>query len=347
MVVNTPLSSGIDITAYKAKYDTSCKLLLAEKHILAWILRTCADEFSDMDIDTIVKECLGGQTYVEQVPVDQHETGAFLQGKEIGITSPTEGNVYFDLYFDAVVPAKDESVRLIVNVEAQNDFHPGYSLLRRGIYYCSRLLSAQGEAIFPQSHYENLRKVYSIWICLKPLKCRQNTITRYHVVEDNIVGSVKENVRDYDLLTIVTVCLGDVHDKDCQGLLRLLAVLLSNELQSDTKKQIISEEYKIPMTQTLDKEVSFMGSFSDALIIDAMSKGREKWMEKGRAEGRAEERVKVQSSNIRQVMHFKFGDVAEEQMQTLLRYCDDDNLLTRILQADSLEGLLTALKEQP
>ncbi len=347
MTPNSPLASGIDMTASKAAYDKSCKLLLAEKHILAWILRTCADEFSDMDIDTIVTECLKGQTDIAQVPVAPHETGAFLQGREVGFTSPTEGNVYFDLLFDAIVPAKDESVRLIVNVEAQNDFHPRYSLLRRGMYYCSRLLSAQGETIFPQSHYENLCKVYSIWICLQPPKYRQNTITRYHVVEENIVGSVKADVNDYDLLTIVTVCLGDIQDKSCQGLLRLLAVLLSDELQSDTKKQIISEEYKIPMTQTLDKEVSFMGSFSDALITKAMNKGREEWMEKGRAEGRAAERVKIQSSIIRQAMHLRFGGVTEEQMQTLLRYCGDDNLMTRILQADSLEGLLMSLKEQP
>ncbi len=339
MTSKTPLASGIDITANKAAYDKSFKLLLAEKHILAWILRTCAEEFSDMDIDTIVKGCLNGQTKVAQVPVAPHETGAFLQGREVGLTSPAEGNVYFDLLFDAVVPAKDQSVRLIVNVEAQTDFYPGYSLLRRGVYYCARLLSAQGENVFSQSHYEKLCKVYSIWICLQPPKHRQNTITRYHVTEDNIVGSVKADVRDYDLLSIVTVCLGDTQEKRCQGLLRLLAVLLSDELQSDTKKQIISEEYKIPMTQTLDEEVSFMGSFSDALIM--------KGIKKGRAEGCAEERVKIQSSIIRQAMHFRFGGVTDEQMQTLLQYCDDDNMLTRILQAESLEGLLASLKEQP
>ncbi len=343
MTPKTPLASGIDITANKAAYDKSCKLLLAEKYVLAWILRTCAEEFSDMDIDTIVKDCLDGQMYLEKVPVAPHETGAFLQGREIGLTSPAEGNVYFDLLFDAVVPAKDESVRLIVNVEAQTVFHPRYSLLRRGMYYCGRLLSAQGETVFSHSHYEKLRKVYSIWICLQPPKHRQNTITRYHVIEDNIVGSVKANVSDYDLLSMVTVCLGDIHDSSCQGLLRLLAVLLSDELQSDTKKQIISEEYRIPVTQTLDEEVSSMGSFSDALIMKAMKRGRAE----GHAEGHAEGRAEVQSSNIRQAMHFKFGGVTDEQMQTLLRYSDDDNLLTRILQAESLEGLLMSLKEQP
>ncbi len=351
MTPKTPLASGLDITANKAAYDKSCKLRLSEKHILAWILRTCAEEFSDMDVETIVKDCLGSQKYVEEVPVAPHETGAFLQGREVGLTSPAEGNVYFDILFDAIVPVKDESVRLVVNVEAQTDFYPGYSLLRRGVYYCSRLLSAQGETIFPQSHYEKLCKVYSIWICLQPPKHRQNTITRYHIAEDNVVGSVKANVRDYDLLSIVTVCLGDTREKRCQGLLRLLAVLLSDELRSDTKKQIISEEYKIPMTQTLDEEVSSMGSFSDALIM--------KWVKKGRAEGHAEGhaegldeglakgRAEVQSSDIRQVMQFKFGGVTDEQMQTLLRYCDDDNLLTRILQAESLEGLLESLQEQP
>ncbi len=359
MTPKTPLASGIDITANKAAYDTSCKLLLAEKHVLAWILRTCAEEFSDMDIDTIVKECLDCRTDVAQVPVAPHETGAFLQGREVGLTSPAEGNVFFDILFNAIVPAKDESVRLLVNVEAQTDFYPGYSLLRRGMYYCARLLSAQGDTVFSQSHYEKLRKVWSIWICLKPPKYRQNTVTRYHMIEENIIGAVKDNVRDYDLVSIVTVCLGDTREKRCQGLLRLLAVLLSAKLQPDAKKQIISEEYKIPMTENLDKEVLSMGSFSDALIMDAMNEGRVEGRAEGRAEGlaeglakglakgRAEEHVKVQSSNIRQVMQFKFGGVTDEQLHTLLQHCGDDNLLTRILQADSLEALLKSLKAQP
>ncbi len=54
-------------------------------------------------------------------------------------------------------------IRLIINIEAQNDFYPGYPLIKRGIYYCSRMISAQYGTEFKNSHYENIKKVYSIW----------------------------------------------------------------------------------------------------------------------------------------------------------------------------------------
>ena len=33
------------------------------------------------------------------------------------------------------------------------------------------------------SHYENIKKVYSIWICMNPPKNRENSITRYYIAE--------------------------------------------------------------------------------------------------------------------------------------------------------------------
>ncbi|MDO5296738.1 MAG: hypothetical protein Q4F00_08905 [bacterium] len=286
MEIKTALASGIEITAGETEYDTSCKRVLAEKHVLAQILQGCAEEFRNFDIDTIVKECFGEQLYISEVPIAPDETGAFLRGSDAGLSSPTEGSVYFDILFDAVVPSKDESVRLLVNVEAQYDFYPGYSLLQRGMYYCGRLLSVQNGTVFSQSHYEKIRKVYSIWICLHPPKSRQNTITRYYVAEDSIIGRVRDDVRHYDLLSIIVVCLGDLKDENCRGLLRLLAVLLSSKMMPDDKKQILSGEFNIPMTQTLDREVESMCNLGHAVFVEGVEQGRSEGLAEGRREGR-------------------------------------------------------------
>ena len=40
-------------------------------------------------------------------------------------------------------------------------------------------------------HYGKLKKVYSVWICIKPPERKQNTITRYRLREENLVGTVK------------------------------------------------------------------------------------------------------------------------------------------------------------
>ena len=102
-----------------------------------------------------------------------------------------------------------ERFGLIINVEAPNDFHPGYPIVKRGVYYCSRMISAQYGTILTDSHYEKLRKVYSIWICMSPPQTRKNTIIEYLLKEERIVGNVYEDLEHYDLISIILICLGE------------------------------------------------------------------------------------------------------------------------------------------
>ena len=65
----------------------------------------------------------------------------------------------------AHLPESDQDIDFYINIEIQDDFYPGYPLSARGVYYGSRMLSMQYEDQIKGSHYENLKKVYSIWIC--------------------------------------------------------------------------------------------------------------------------------------------------------------------------------------
>ena len=157
------LASGLDITADIDAYDATYKRLLAEKIVLARIMERCLPEFRGCDIGTIAEKYIKDTPYISQVPADPDETGAFLRGIGQEQTSPTEGSVLFDIYFDAAVPNTDETVKLIINVEAQAEFHPSYPLLKRGIYHCARLLSAQKNTVFTKSHYEkNTQGVFDL-----------------------------------------------------------------------------------------------------------------------------------------------------------------------------------------
>ena len=74
----------------------------------------------------------------------------------------TEGTVRYDVRFDAIAPtaandaASQDVIRLIINVEAQTAFNPGYPLTKRAIYYCSRMISAQHGPIFKKSEYTSV-----------------------------------------------------------------------------------------------------------------------------------------------------------------------------------------------
>ena len=160
-------------------------------------------------------------------------------------------------------------------MEAQNDFYPGYPLIKRGIYYCSRMISAQYGTEFTNSHYENIKKVYSIWICMNPPKSRENSITRYYIAEENLVGSVKERKADYDLMAAVMICLGKEGDSGTD-LLKLLNVLLSTETGSQDKCQILEEDFHIRMTLALESEVSLMCNLSKGVEEKGIQKGIDK-----------------------------------------------------------------------
>ena len=144
------------------------------------------------------------------MPVAPDETNAATVIHGIGTedATQTEGTVTYDIRFLASLPSSDGKIRMILNVEGQNNFYPGYPIIKRGIYYCSRMISSQYGSEFTETHYEKIRKVYSIWICPNPPKKRENTVTRYCVQEENLVGQVSEQKENYDLLTVVMICLG-------------------------------------------------------------------------------------------------------------------------------------------
>ncbi len=275
---DTTIVKNIRVADEKASYDAACKRLLSEKIILAWIMKNCLEEYRDCDVEEIAEKYIEGTPQVGEVAVapDESNRVSMIQGAGNEDTSLTEGTVTYDIRFLATAPVSGELIRLIINLEAQNDFYPGYPLIKRGIYYCSRMISAQYGTEFTNSHYENIKKVYSIWICMNPPKSRENSITRYYIAEENLVGSVKERKADYDLMAAVMICLGKEGNSGTD-LLKLLNVLLSTETGSQDKCQILEEDFHIRMTQTLESEVSLMCNLSKGV--------EEKGIEKGRQEG--------------------------------------------------------------
>ena len=124
------------------------------------------------------------------------------------------------------------------------------------------MISSQYGREFTGPHNEKIKKVYSIWICMNPPQYRENTITRYRMVEEHLVGEGKEPVRNYDLLSIIMLCLGGPDGENYDGVLRMLDVLLSNETSEAEKRKILHDDHDIQMTQTMEKEVSVMFNWS-------------------------------------------------------------------------------------
>ena len=129
------------------------------------------------------------------------------------------------------------------------------------------MISSQYGTEFSDSHYEKIKKVYSIWVCTNPPKYRRNTITAYSMNEKNIVGEVAEQRENYELLTVLTIGLGGSHgDKNYEGLLKMLEVLLSDEVLPEEKKKILKSEFDIAMTKTMEREAMEMCNLSQGIV---------------------------------------------------------------------------------
>ena len=101
----TTLSQSIDIVEQKAQYDEACKKVLAEKIILAWIMKHTMKEYADYDVKEIVETFIVGEPKVAEVSVLPDETNApRITGTGVEDTTATEGNVKYDIQFRAIIP---------------------------------------------------------------------------------------------------------------------------------------------------------------------------------------------------------------------------------------------------
>ena len=69
----------------------------------------------------------------------------------------------------------------------------------------TRMISSQNRKEFTESHYEKIKD--GRYLGEHESGKQRNTITRYYVEEENLVGKVKEEKRNYDLLTAVMICI--------------------------------------------------------------------------------------------------------------------------------------------
>jgi len=258
---------------------------------LARILKSSVREFRDFDVDVIANRCIESAPFISNIPVEPGATGVVI----CGLTNETSS---LDIYFDAVVPSKDEKIQLIINVETQNKFNPGYPLLKRAVYFCSRIISSQYGKIFEHQHYEKIRKVYSIWICINPLVGWKNTINQCSIIENNIVGCAYEDIKNYDLITIVTICIGDKNDDKCKDILEFLRILLSKNEPIEEKQKIISRDCNIKLTKSINKDLLTMCNLSQGIYEEGFEAGKLAQQEKNKDVERQLEIAEHRLSNI-------------------------------------------------
>ena len=116
--------------------------------------------------------------------------------------------------------------------------------------------------------------MYSIWVCTKPSDEFQNTLTRYSIRPEQLIGNATEKSENYDLMSVVTICLGKPDAENYTGILKFLDVLLSSSRAATEKKKILEEEFGVAMSEELEREVLIMCNLSQGVKAEGREEGR-------------------------------------------------------------------------
>ena len=293
------IKKSISATDKDAQYDEKAKNLLGHKIILAHILVKTIDEFKEMNPKDVV-QYIEGEPYISRVPVDPGSTNvekAQDGEKVIGLNTENselnEGLARFDIIF--YVRMKDGLSQVIVNIEAQKAEPSAYDIINRAVFYISRMISSQKGREFVNSNYNDIKRVYSIWVCMN---MEQNCMNYIHFIQESVVGTYQWK-GDIDLANIVLIGLAeDLPEKEEKyELHRLLGALLSAKLDVNTKLDIIGNEFDIPLESDIRKDVNDMCNLSQGIKEQAYAEGTENGIAKGvvigKQEGIAETIIKM------------------------------------------------------
>ena len=279
MNVKDSISVTMESIKGKEKEDKSAKNIFTYKPIMGNILKYTVAEYKGCTLEKIM-DCIEGDTIQTGTALVEEDMAKTIRGEITELHDTDEAPAVFDILFRTLNPKSKGKIfiNLHVDFEIQKHYSLGYPVIKRGVYYGCRKLSAQLDKIGKNGKgYMLLEKVYSIWICLDGIpKDLQNTISYYKIQNYKNEGFMEPNIKidadEADLLEIVIVRLGD-KEQDKKGVTDFLKGVFSGN-----KKKVLSY---IPDSEdkNYQREVSDMLS----MISYAEENGEKKGERKGEA----------------------------------------------------------------
>ena len=311
-MTDTNLAQAVEATNDASSYDTNIKFLLADKQILARILKYAVQEFKDMPIKDIMVS-IG-----EDIEIGTRALDAGLSnmgrinasGTEDNI--PGEGKVFFDIRFTAY--HKKTEMKFLINLEAQRSSDPGklgYHLENRIIFYLARMISAQKQTEFYHSDYDSLKKVRSIWLCLDNRE-DGDSIEEIYLDRNTVYGN-KKSLYDIDLIRGIIINLRNGENiTDSQNILISMLEKLLSKSSVEEKKRILTEEYGMIMTTELEGRIQTMCNWSEAIWEQGIEKGI------GKERINAIERMIQAGATKEQILSFGYTEKEFAEVENIL-----------------------------
>ena len=257
-----------------ARVDEKIKALLADKQILARILKYSVEEFKEYDILEIINRI--EEVEILEVPVDaglshksKNEFGK-ISGSSTEDNVPGEGVIFYDIRFNITKGKK--RIKVLINIEAQattSVSRLGYHIENRMTYYLSRMISAQKEQEFFGSDYDKIKEVISIWICMDARK-NEDSIIEYQLRPEVKFG---ENIHPEEINLLKGILIkirgGKNMTQSKNKLIEMLEYVIADH-STEEKKNYLKNECGVEMTKELERKVEAMGESMGRAILQGM-----------------------------------------------------------------------------
>ena len=266
MIQNTQISNDVTLSDEMIQFDTQAKNILSYACIEAWILKGVVKEFQNYSVQRICSILTGKK--LKGIMLDGERKIQMINTRD---TVEGQQDIELDAFFQITVPEVD--ARIFLNVELQKA--PGIKrwLRRRGWYYVTRLTTRQSGIVFEKSHYEQIEKVYSIWIVGG--KRKKSRIERYQL---------QNGPNALEVMELVIIYLGNPDDPDVSPIEQLLNTLFSATMSIEKKKKILHDKFFIAMHSDMERTVEDVCNMSQGIWEMGCADGRKI----GRREGREE-----------------------------------------------------------
>ena len=267
------------------------KCILADPQIAAYIVQAVVEEFKDMEIDEIIP-CMGEPTVTLKFP---ERLGVKVQNTGNESVDEEDGKIIYDIKFPVYYKGKKKE--FIINIEAQKSSKKsklGYKLENRITYYMGRMISEQKGTEFSGSSYDDIKSIYSIWICMDTKKT-DDSIIEFGMKSNLIYGKIKKIPK----LSKINGALINVRTRTAKNRElsknRLIAMLeeLFSKSEFLEKKKILEEDYGLKMSVELEGRMNEMCNVSDYWEEIALQTGREEGRKEGREEGRKKQAMET------------------------------------------------------
>ena len=277
------------ITNHKIMLDQHCKAIVGNQEMLARMIHEFVREARHLSVKEIMKIIKDEQCF------------RWLNNENM---IPNYGTVKFDMLCCVDLPQLNgTNKRIYLNVEIQNNIHPGYSLVTRGIAYVLRILTTQWGREYDDKNYDGMKKVYSLWIMPQATKRKDGDVDVYKVKKERKNGK-EENKENYDKEELVMIYLNQKYDTTKKYLkhdevLMPLVVFLNNRIDYQGKKEII-KGYGFKETES---EVEEMCDYANYLERKARNEGINQGISQVINQGKKIERKEKNIEHVRNVMN--------------------------------------------